>query len=185
MVSSQGSVNLSVDGGQVFILHFLTPFGRGRLCSGFGQREDLEGAAIKSDEVLFNEAISCQDELIDADSQKGAHLVIRVKRQAVSVGHEHQELVEQKLAVGDGEEEALFEKAVLDKSEGAGDSADPVGTKDDLFHHGLRPPLSRTLKREKAESPSSPFLQQVGNYSESGGIGEISGPSLQDHLWQE
>jgi len=34
-------------------------------------------------------------------------------------------------------------------------------------------------------SPSSPFLQEVGNYAESESIEEISSPSLQDRLWQE
>ena len=185
MISSKGSDDLLMDSGRVFVLHLFMPFERWWLCSGLGQREELEGTAIKSDEVLFDESVPGQDELIDADSQKGAHLVIGVKRQAVSVGHEHQEQVEQKLAVREGEEEALFEKAVLDKSEGAIDLTDAVGTKDDFFHHGLCPPLSRTLKREKAGSPSSPFLQEVGNCAESGGIEEISGPSLQDPFWQE
>jgi hypothetical protein len=185
MASSKGTDNVLVDGGRVFVLHLLMPFERGWLWPVLGQREDLEGAAIKGDEVLSNEPVPGQDELIDRDSQKGAHLVIGVKRQAVSVGHEHQEQVEQKFTVGEGEEEALFEEAMLDKSEGASDLTDPVGTKDDFFHHGLRPPLSRTLKRKKTASPSSPFLQELGKCAESESIEEISGPSLQDRLWQE
>jgi hypothetical protein len=150
-----------------------------------GKRENLESATVKGDEVLFNEPVPCQDELIDADSQKGAHLVIGVKRQAVSVGDEHQEQVEQKFTVTEGVEKPLFEETVLDKSETAGDLTDPVGTKDHFSHHGLRSPLWRTLKRKKTSSPSSPFLQEVGKCAESGSIEEISSPSLQDRLWQE
>ena len=74
---------------------------------------------------------------------------------------------------------------MLDKSEGAGDFTDPIGTKDDFFHHGLRPPLSCTLQGKRIASPSSPFLQEVGNYPESEGIGEILSPYLQDRLLQE
>ena len=47
------------------------------------QRENLEGAAVKGDEVLVNEPVPCQDELVHRDSQKGADLVIAVKRQTV------------------------------------------------------------------------------------------------------
>jgi hypothetical protein len=86
-----------------------------------GKRENLESETVKGDEVLFNEPIPCQDELVDADSQKGAHLVIGVKRQAVSVGHEHQEQVEQKLTACESVEKPLFEETVLDESETAGD----------------------------------------------------------------
>jgi hypothetical protein len=185
MASSQGPDNLLVDGCGVFVPHLLFSFERGWLGSMPGQRQDLERAAVEGYEVLFNEAIPCRDELIHGDFQKGAHPVIGVKRQAVSVGHEHQEQVEQKFTVGEGVEKTLFEEAMLDKSEGAGDLTDPVGTKDDFLHHGLRPPFSRTLKRKKTASPSSPFLQEVGKCSESGSIEEISGPSLQDHFWQE
>jgi hypothetical protein len=74
---------------------------------------------------------------------------------------------------------------MLDESEGAADLTDPVGTKDDFLHHGLWPPLSRTLKGKKAASPSSPFLQEVGKDAESGSIEEITGPCLQDPYWQE
>jgi hypothetical protein len=83
MVSSKGSDDLLVDGGWVFVLHLFMAFERWRLCSGLRQREELEGTAIKSDEVLFDESVLGQDELIDTDSQKGADLVIGVKRQAV------------------------------------------------------------------------------------------------------
>jgi len=46
------------------------------------QREDLEGAAVKCQEILFHESIPCQDELIHTDPQKGGDLVIAVERQA-------------------------------------------------------------------------------------------------------
>jgi hypothetical protein len=55
------------------------------------QREDLECAAVKGEEIFVNETIPCQDELIDADSQECADLVIAVEGQSVSVGHEDQE----------------------------------------------------------------------------------------------
>jgi len=76
-----------------------------------GKGENLEGATVKGDEVLFNELIPCQDELVDRDPQKGAHLVIGVKSQAVSVGDEHQEKIEHKLTVGEGVEKALFKES--------------------------------------------------------------------------
>jgi hypothetical protein len=185
MASSQGSDNLLVDGGGVFVPHLFFSSDGSWLWSIPGQRENLECAAVKGDEVLFDEPIPCQDELIDRDSQKGAHFVIGVKRQAVPVGHEHQEQVEQKFTVGEGVEKTLFEEPVLDESEGASDLTDPLGTKDDFLHHVLPPPLSRTLRRKKTTSLSSPFLQEVGKCSESGSIEEISSPSLQDRYWQE
>jgi hypothetical protein len=104
MASSKGSDNVLVDGSRVFVQHLLFFFEGSWLRCVLRQREDLEGATIKGDEVLFNEAVPCQYELIDRDFQKGAHLVIGVKRQAVSIGHEHQEEVEQKLMVGEGVE---------------------------------------------------------------------------------
>lgn len=184
MVFSKGPDNLLVDRSGVFVVHLLF-FDGGWLWAALGQGQDLEVTTVKGDEVLFNEAVPCQNELVDRDSQNGAHLFIRVKRQAVSVGHEDQEHVEQKFTVGEVVEKPLFEESMLDKPERAVNLTDPVGTNDDFFHHGLGPPFGRTLKRKKIESLSSPFLQELANDSESVSIEEISSPSLQDHFWQE
>jgi len=137
MASSKGTDNLLVDGGRVFFLHLLFSFQWGGLWSLPRQREELEGAAVKGNEVLVNEPIPGQDELINRDPQKGADLLIAVERQAVSIGCEHQEEVEQKFMVGEAVEKALFEKAMLDEAESAGDFTDPLGAKDDFSHHGL------------------------------------------------
>jgi hypothetical protein len=185
MVSSKGPDNLLADGSGVFVIHLLFTFDWDWLWSVQGQRQDLEVATVKGDEVLFNEPVPCQEELVDRDSQKGAHLVIGVKRQAVSVGHEDQKQVEQKFTVSEVIEKPLFEESMLDKPESTVNLTDPVGTNDDFFHHGLRPPLGHTLKRKKIENPSSPFLQELDNYSESENIDVISSPSLQDSFWQE
>ena len=101
------------------------------------QGEELEGAAVKGDEVLVNESVPRQDELINTDPQKGADLLIAVERQSVSIGCEHHEQVEQKFMVGEAVEKALFEETMLDEAEGAGDFTDPVGTKNDFPYHGL------------------------------------------------
>jgi hypothetical protein len=94
MASSKGTENLLVYGGGVFFLHLLFSFERSWLWPALGQREELEGAAVKGDEVLVNESVPGQDELIDCDPQKGADLVIAVERQSVSIGCEYQEEVE-------------------------------------------------------------------------------------------
>jgi len=137
MASSKGSDNLLVYGGRVFFLHVLFSFERGWPWPAPGQGEDLEGAAVKGDEVLVNEPVPCQDKLIDRDSHKGADCVIAVKRQAVTVAHQHQEQVEGTFMVGEGGEKAIFEEPMLDEAEGAGDLTNTVGTKDDVRYHGL------------------------------------------------
>jgi len=137
MATSQGTDDELVDRGRVFFFHFLSPLEWGWLGSLGRQREDLEGAAVKGQEILFPESVPCQDEFIHRDPQKGGDCIIAVERQTASVGDEHQEEVEQQFLVSEAVEETLSEEAVLDEAEGAGDLTDPAGTKDDFFYHGL------------------------------------------------
>ena len=60
---------------------------------------------------------------------------------------------------------------MLDESEGAGDFTVPLGTKDDFFHHELRPPLSSTLKRKKRSDPSLQDCCDTGAF----GHGAVAG----------
>jgi hypothetical protein len=137
MATSQRTGDELVDRGRVFFFHFLSPLEWIWLGSLGRERKDLEGAAVKGQEVLFPESVSCQDEIIHTDPQKGGDCIIAVERQTTSVGDEHQEEVEQQFLVIEAVEETLSEETVLDEAEGAGDLTDPVGTKDDFFYHGL------------------------------------------------
>jgi hypothetical protein len=92
-----------------------------------GQREHLKEVAIKGDEVLLEERITGDKVVIERELQQGTDLIEALGGQAVAVGHQDQQDVQQPLMVREAGPKAIAYEAMLKESKAAGDLADPLG----------------------------------------------------------
>jgi hypothetical protein len=106
-------------------------------CSGFcGQIEHLKESPVKSDQILLDKGISSQEVIVHRKLKQGADGLIGVEGQAVAVGDQDKEKVQQQLFRIEGRKKALREKAVGDKAEAALYASHSIRVKDLLLDHG-------------------------------------------------
>ena len=105
-----------------------------------GKRQHLKQMPIKCDEVFFDQRISSIGVLIGEDSKDGADLVVAVVGEAISIGDEHQEHVEQQFMMIEAGPEAVAQEPVLYERETACDLSHSMRTERlFLVGHGRAP----------------------------------------------
>jgi len=71
------------------------------------QREDLEDASVKRDKVLFDEAVSGGDVVIEGDLERAADAVVAVVADAVSVTGKDEKKIESALEMAESRKESV------------------------------------------------------------------------------
>ena len=96
-----------MDGCRIMLVHVVLRFEE--VCGGTGgflrKGEHLETAAVESEEILVDEAVSGQDVIVQQQVKNPADPVITVKGDAVSIAGEDQEDVKEKFMVSEAFQE--------------------------------------------------------------------------------
>lgn len=123
---------VAMDGRRIVLRHVVPGFekflGAGK--GFFWKGEDLEAVAVEGEKIMFDQRISSQDVVVDPQVKDRADLVIAVKGDAVSIGCEREEEIEDNLVVGEALEEAVPQEPVLDCGKASLDPASSLGHKE-------------------------------------------------------
>jgi hypothetical protein len=96
----------------------------------FGKGEDLEAVTVEGEKIVFDQRIPRPDAVVDRQVKDRADLVVAVKGDAVSIGSEDQEEVEDNLLVGEGLQETVSQEPVLDCGKASLEPASSFGHKE-------------------------------------------------------
>lgn len=137
-IGAEEIAEVAMDGRRVPLSHVVWGFEKShRETEGlFGKGEDLEPVTVEGKEVFVDESISGQDVVVDPKAQDRADPVVAVKGDAVSIGCEDQEEVQEKLVVCETLKEPVPEEPVFECGKASRNLSSSFGHEEGSVNHG-------------------------------------------------